>query len=265
MNWKLSHLQGFYRSGVFTFSFKIGPAYPHEPPKVKFTMHLLCFIAAPKSFEEVPMLPKKDFVILFCHRWSVRQRFITPTLTLRAMSASTFSERWPKFISGMKTIFTILLKYLTSWLFYILGLETSVDNQFDSLWPSISLPGEILNFLCHSRWFVEQIIPTKSDTIWIFTFQEPNPEDPLNKEAAIELQSNRRVFEQNVQKTMKGDCLRIILYGYWISFSQVAPLTGSTSKDVSSDFEPKYPVLGQCVCNFVHGHAWCEEEDFFVT
>ena len=27
------------------------------------------------------------------------------------------------------------------------------------------------------------------------TFQEPNPEDPLNKEAAIELQANRRVFE----------------------------------------------------------------------
>jgi hypothetical protein len=37
--------------------------------------------------------------------------------------------------------------------------------------------------------------------------QEPNPEDPLNKEAAQELQANRRLFEQNVQKTMKGDTL----------------------------------------------------------
>ena len=27
--------EGFYQSGVFTFSFKIGPSYPHEPPKVK--------------------------------------------------------------------------------------------------------------------------------------------------------------------------------------------------------------------------------------
>ena len=26
--------QGFYRNGQFTFSFKIGAAYPHEPPKV---------------------------------------------------------------------------------------------------------------------------------------------------------------------------------------------------------------------------------------
>ena len=28
-------LQGFYRHGQFTFSFKIGSAYPHEPPKVR--------------------------------------------------------------------------------------------------------------------------------------------------------------------------------------------------------------------------------------
>ena len=27
--------EGFYRGGRFTFSFKIGPNYPHEPPKVK--------------------------------------------------------------------------------------------------------------------------------------------------------------------------------------------------------------------------------------
>lgn len=27
--------QGFYRGGRFVFSFKVGPNYPHEPPKVK--------------------------------------------------------------------------------------------------------------------------------------------------------------------------------------------------------------------------------------
>ncbi len=27
--------EGFYRGGRFIFSFKIGPNYPHEPPKVK--------------------------------------------------------------------------------------------------------------------------------------------------------------------------------------------------------------------------------------
>lgn len=34
--------------------------------------------------------------------------------------------------------------------------------------------------------------------------QEPNPEDPLNKDAAEVLQNNRRVFEQNVAKAMRG-------------------------------------------------------------
>lgn len=27
--------EGFYRGGRFSFSFKVGPNYPHEPPKVK--------------------------------------------------------------------------------------------------------------------------------------------------------------------------------------------------------------------------------------
>lgn len=35
-------------------------------------------------------------------------------------------------------------------------------------------------------------------------FQEPNPEDPLNKEAAEVLQTNRRLFENNVAKAMRG-------------------------------------------------------------
>lgn len=29
------NIQGFYKGGKFTFSFKVGPNYPHEPPKVK--------------------------------------------------------------------------------------------------------------------------------------------------------------------------------------------------------------------------------------
>lgn len=39
---------------------------------------------------------------------------------------------------------------------------------------------------------------------WITYLQEPNPEDPLNKEAAEVLQTNRRLFETNVQKSMRG-------------------------------------------------------------
>lgn len=40
--------------------------------------------------------------------------------------------------------------------------------------------------------------------IVLFPHQEPNPEDPLNKEAAEVLQNNRRLFEQNVQRSMRG-------------------------------------------------------------
>ena len=38
----------------------------------------------------------------------------------------------------------------------------------------------------------------------ISLLQEPNPEDPLNKDAAEVLQSNKRLFEQNVNKSMRG-------------------------------------------------------------
>lgn len=37
-----------------------------------------------------------------------------------------------------------------------------------------------------------------------YLFLEPNPEDPLNREAANELQANRRLFEQNVKRSMSG-------------------------------------------------------------
>jgi len=37
-----------------------------------------------------------------------------------------------------------------------------------------------------------------------YLFLEPNPEDPLNKEAAEVLTNNRRLFEMNVQKAMRG-------------------------------------------------------------
>ena len=38
----------------------------------------------------------------------------------------------------------------------------------------------------------------------LLVLQEPNPEDPLNKEAAEILQNNRRLFEQNVNKALRG-------------------------------------------------------------
>lgn len=52
---------------------------------------------------------------------------------------------------------------------------------------------------------MENVVITKRTEIDILFFQEPNPEDPLNKEAAEVLQSNRRLFEHNVAKAMRGN------------------------------------------------------------
>ena len=45
-----------------------------------------------------------------------------------------------------------------------------------------------------------------------YLFLEPNPDDPLNKEAANELQQNRKTFEQNVERTIRGQNLNGVQY-----------------------------------------------------
>lgn len=47
-------------------------------------------------------------------------------------------------------------------------------------------------------------LPLGPVDLYLYWPQEPNPEDPLNKEAAEVLQNNRRLFEQNVQRSMRG-------------------------------------------------------------
>jgi ubiquitin-conjugating enzyme E2 M len=38
----------------------------------------------------------------------------------------------------------------------------------------------------------------------VFLFLEPNPLDPLNKDAAVQMQRDRALFEKNVRKAMAG-------------------------------------------------------------
>lgn len=45
-----------------------------------------------------------------------------------------------------------------------------------------------------------------------YLFLEPNPEDPLNKEAAECLQNNKRLFEQNVYKSLRGGYIGTIYF-----------------------------------------------------
>ncbi|XP_044749873.1 NEDD8-conjugating enzyme Ubc12 [Coccinella septempunctata] len=103
--------EGFYKNGRFIFSFKVGPNYPHEPPKVK--------------------------------------------------------------------------------------CETSVYH------PNIDQQGNVCLNILREDW--KPVLTINSIVYGLqYLFLEPNPEDPLNKEAAEVLSSNRRVFETNVQKAMRG-------------------------------------------------------------
>ncbi|XP_045465088.1 NEDD8-conjugating enzyme Ubc12 [Harmonia axyridis] len=103
--------EGFYKNGRFIFSFKVGPNYPHEPPKVK--------------------------------------------------------------------------------------CETSVYH------PNIDQQGNVCLNILREDW--KPVLTINSIVYGLqYLFLEPNPEDPLNKEAAEVLSNNRRVFETNVQKAMRG-------------------------------------------------------------
>ncbi|XP_064601786.1 NEDD8-conjugating enzyme Ubc12 [Liolophura sinensis] len=103
--------EGFYRNGRFVFSFKVGPGYPHDPPKVK--------------------------------------------------------------------------------------CETMVYH------PNIDLEGNVCLNILREDW--KPVLTINSIVYGLqYLFLEPNPEDPLNKEAAEVLRNNRRIFEQNVNKSMRG-------------------------------------------------------------
>lgn len=113
LNFKLliSPDEGFYKGGRFSFSFKVGPNYPHEPPKVK--------------------------------------------------------------------------------------CETSVYH------PNIDLEGNVCLNILREDW--KPVLTINAIVYGLqYLFLEPNPEDPLNKDAAEVLQTNRRMFEQNVSKSMRG-------------------------------------------------------------
>ena len=103
--------EGFYKGGRFTFNFKVGPNYPHEPPKVK--------------------------------------------------------------------------------------CETMVYH------PNIDLEGNVCLNILREDW--KPVLTINAIVYGIqYLFLEPNPDDPLNKDAAEVLRQNRRLFEQNVVRTMRG-------------------------------------------------------------
>ena len=76
--------------------------------------------------------------------------------------------------------------------------------------PNIDLEGNVCLNILREDW--KPVLTVNAIVYGLqYLFLEPNPEDPLNKEAARELQTNRRGFEQNVYKTMRGGSIN----GVW--------------------------------------------------
>ena len=69
--------------------------------------------------------------------------------------------------------------------------------------PNIDLEGNVCLNILREDW---RPILTINSVVYgiLFLFLEPNPEDPLNKEAAEEMISHPSVFVQNVNRSMRG-------------------------------------------------------------
>ncbi|KAJ3279993.1 NEDD8-conjugating protein ubc12 [Borealophlyctis nickersoniae] len=77
--------------------------------------------------------------------------------------------------------------------------------------PNIDLDGNICLNILREDW--KPVLNINSVMVGLqYLFLEPNADDPLNKEAAEVLRSNRRQFEQNVMKSMRGGVVNGVSY-----------------------------------------------------
>lgn len=69
--------------------------------------------------------------------------------------------------------------------------------------PNIDLEGHVCLNILRQDW--KPVLSIESALIGLqFLFLEPNPNDPLNKEAATEFVDNRAAFKNSVRKAMSG-------------------------------------------------------------
>ncbi|TPX31403.1 hypothetical protein SmJEL517_g05243 [Synchytrium microbalum] len=69
--------------------------------------------------------------------------------------------------------------------------------------PNIDLEGNVCLNILREDW--KPVLNINSITVGLqYLFLEPNADDPLNKDAAQVLRKDRRQFEQNVNRSMRG-------------------------------------------------------------
>jgi len=77
--------------------------------------------------------------------------------------------------------------------------------------PNIDLEGNICLNILREDW--KPVLNLHSVLVGLqYLFLEPNADDPLNKEAAEDLRSNRKNFEQNVKVSMRGGSIKSVTY-----------------------------------------------------
>jgi len=69
--------------------------------------------------------------------------------------------------------------------------------------PNIDMQGNVCLNILRDEW--KPVLNLNAVIVGLqFLFLEPNPADPLNKEAAEDLKSNRQIFIRNVKNAMAG-------------------------------------------------------------
>lgn len=74
--------------------------------------------------------------------------------------------------------------------------------------PNIDMEGHVCLNILREDW---KPVLTINSVIYGLTFLmlEPNADDPLNKEAAQQLESNRKQFEATVRRSLKGGSMKV--------------------------------------------------------
>ena len=170
--------EGYYKGGKFVFSFNVPGVYPHEPPKVKCTQKVyhpnldydgnVCLNILREDWK--PVLSISSCIYGLVHLFMDPN----PDDPMVGHIAQEYPMAAPK------------VRFLTK------IYHPNIDNL-----------GRICLDILKDKWSPALQIRTVLLSIQAL-LSAPNPDDPLNKDAARDLTENQRQFELNVKRGMQG-------------------------------------------------------------